>query len=138
MAPTAQQALGRRGEQLALEHYERLGFELLARNRRTRSGEVDLVVANRRIIVFAEVKSARVAALDPLVSITPRKLARMRRVACEWLAAEPRIRRPALRLDVVAVVVDANDRLVALEQFADVGAAYSASCSYAADWNDRR
>jgi putative endonuclease len=120
MAPTAQQMLGRRGEQLALEHYKRLGFELLARNQHTRSGEVDLVVADTRTIVFAEVKTARLTALDPLVSITERKLLRMRRVAREWLADEPHCRRSTLRLDVVAVVLDLQDRLVALEQYADV------------------
>ena len=35
--------LGRRGEELAAEHFERLGFEVLARNHRTRFGELDLV-----------------------------------------------------------------------------------------------
>ena len=33
----ANQSLGRLGEQLALEHYERLGFTLIARNHRTRT-----------------------------------------------------------------------------------------------------
>ena len=32
------------GEDLAAEHFERLGFEVLARNHRTRFGELDLVV----------------------------------------------------------------------------------------------
>ena len=121
MAPTPQQRLGRLGEQLALEHYERLGFELLARNHRTRSGELDLVVADPDTIVFAEVKTARLTALDPLVSITQRKLARLRRLAREWLATAPHCRRRGVRLDVIAIVLDEHDRLVALEQFADVG-----------------
>src|SRR4051794_2087274 len=37
--------LGRRGEALAAEHFERLGGIVLARNHRTRWGELDLVVA---------------------------------------------------------------------------------------------
>lgn len=121
MAATPQQTLGRRGEQLALEHYQRLGFELLARNHRTGSGELDLVVADQQTIVFAEVKTARAGALDPLVSINPRKLRRIRRLAAEWLATRPPApRRPDIRFDVVAVVLDDEGQLVALDQFADV------------------
>ena len=36
--------LGRIGEDLALAHLERLGYTLVARNHRTRHGELDLVV----------------------------------------------------------------------------------------------
>jgi Holliday junction resolvase-like predicted endonuclease len=57
--PTRRQILGSAGERLALEHYERLGFELLAANHRTRAGELDLIVADRRTIVFVEVKTRR-------------------------------------------------------------------------------
>ena len=38
--------LGRRGEQLAAEHFERLGWEIVARNYRTRFGELDLVAVD--------------------------------------------------------------------------------------------
>ena len=47
--------LGRLGEQLAAEHYERLGYEILARRHRTRHGELDLVVADPGTLVFCEV-----------------------------------------------------------------------------------
>jgi putative endonuclease len=116
--PTSRQILGSAGEQLALEHYERLGFELLARNQRTRSGELDLIVADRHTIVFVEVKTSRAGRLDPLDSLTPLKRRRVRRAAAEWLTARAAGRRYAeLRFDAVAVVLDAADRLVALEQF---------------------
>ena len=49
--------LGRRGEQLAALHLERLGFEILARNERTRHGEIDLIACDGETIVFAEVKT---------------------------------------------------------------------------------
>jgi hypothetical protein len=39
VAETAREVLGRLGERLALEHYERLGFRLLERNHRTAAGE---------------------------------------------------------------------------------------------------
>src|SRR5882672_4787710 len=57
--PDPRQALGRLGEQLALEHLERLGYSLVARNHRTRFGELDLIVTDGRALVFAEVKTRR-------------------------------------------------------------------------------
>ena len=109
------------GERLALEHYERLGFRLLDRNYRTAIGEVDLILCDRRTIVFSEVKTRRAGGLDPLLAITPRKIRRLRAVAVRWLAAHPdRPRRSELRLDAVAVVIDADGKLVALEQLAGI------------------
>jgi putative endonuclease len=119
--PTTRQMLGGAGERLALEHYERLGFELLARNHRTHPGELDLIVADRRAIVFVEVKTRRAGGLDPLVSITPRKRRRIRALAAEWLAEHPdHPRRAELRFDAVAVVLDQIGELVALEQLEGV------------------
>ena len=53
--------LGRRGEELAAEHFSRLGYRVLARNHRTRFGELDLILADEdeATIVFCEVKSRR-------------------------------------------------------------------------------
>lgn len=121
MAPTSRQILGRIGERVALEHYQRLGFRLLERNHRTSSGELDLIVCDRATIVFVEVKTRRAGGLDPLLSISPRKVRRLRLLAAQWLAARPdRPRRAELRFDAVAVVIGADGKLVALEQLAGI------------------
>jgi putative endonuclease len=121
VAENARQILGRLGERLALEHYERLGFRLLERNCRTRAGEIDLIVCDQSTTVFAEVKTRHAGGLDPLVAITPLKRRRMRSLAAAWLADhQTRPRTAALRIDAVAVVVDARGRLLSLEQFEDV------------------
>src|SRR5258706_16295811 len=59
MAIDPRRHLGDIGEQLALEHLERLGYELITRNHRTRWGEIDLVVHDGRSLVFVEVKTRR-------------------------------------------------------------------------------
>ncbi len=70
--------------------------------------------------MFVEVKTSSTR-LDPLLSIDRRKLARMRRLAGEWLSSVPAgARRPAIRLDIVAITLDRRGELVALDQFADV------------------
>jgi putative endonuclease len=121
MSKTANQILGRLGERLALEHYERLGFVLLERNYRTGIGEIDLVVCDRRATIFVEVKTRRAGGLDPLLSITALKRRRMRALAAAWLADHrERPRSAMLRIDAVAIVVDERGALVSLEQFEDV------------------
>jgi putative endonuclease len=118
---TGPQILGALGEQLALGHYERLGYRPLDRNYRTRAGEIDLVVCGEGTIVFAEVKTRRAGGLDPVLAITVRKRRRLRALAVAWLADHPDRPRPAaVRIDAVTVVLDEADRLVALEQFEDV------------------
>jgi len=117
----ANQWLGHLGEQLALEHYERLGFTLLARNHWTRFGEIDLIVHDSETIVFVEVKTRRAGGLDPLFGLTVTKRRRMRALAAAWLGEHPdRPHVASLRIDAVAVVVDARDRMMALEQIEDV------------------
>jgi len=57
----ADQALGRRGEDLAHRYLERHGFMVVARNHRPASGigEIDLVAWERDTLVFIEVKCRR-------------------------------------------------------------------------------
>ena len=121
MAQNTRQILGRLGERLALEHYERLGFHLLDRNHRTPAGEIDLVVCDGATTVFVEVKTRTAGGLDPLLAITALKRRRMRMLAAAWMASHAaRPRTPALRIDAVAVVVDARGMLVSLEQIENV------------------
>jgi putative endonuclease len=121
VAQNTRQILGRLGERLALEHYERLGFRLLDRNNLTPAGEIDLVVCDATTTVFAEVKTRTAGGLDPLLAITALKRRRMRMLAGAWLASHPaRPRTPGLRIDAVAVLVDARGMLVSLEQIENV------------------
>jgi putative endonuclease len=121
MAANARQLLGQTGERYAAEHYERLGYTVLERNYRVLAGEIDLIVCDRRTLVFVEVKTRRAGGLDPLGAITQDKQRRLRLLAVSWLASHPqRPRRGELRIDAVAVVIDGAGRLVALDQVEDV------------------
>ena len=44
------------GEALAAEYLQKKRYKLVATNYRTRFGEIDLIVSNRRYLVFVEVK----------------------------------------------------------------------------------
>lgn len=100
--------LGRAGEQLAAEHLTAAGYTILERNWRCAIGEIDIVAQQGGTTVVVEVKTrSGVGFGHPLDAVTPRKLARLRRLAGAWCevhvadrADEPR----SLRIDVIGVV----------------------------------
>ena len=114
--PDPRHQLGRHGEQLAAQHLERLGFEIVARNFRTRHGELDLVAFDGVVLVFAEVKTRRRGSGSPWDSLHLRKRAQVRRIASAYLNSAPeRPRGRTLRFDAIGVVLDATGALFALE-----------------------
>lgn len=117
MATDLRHHLGRVGERLAREHLERRGYRVVARNHRTRFGELDLVVCDERWLVFVEVKARRAGALESsLQAVCADKRRRVRRMAAAWLAeSADRPRDRDLRFDVVGVTVDRHGRLVRLD-----------------------
>src|SRR3954454_10972958 len=118
MSADPRQHLGRTGEDLALAHLERLGYALVARNHRTRWGEIDLIVHDGKALVFVEVKTRRAngAGRGPWEALHDRKRSQVRRMAAAFLAeVQERPRATELRFDAVGVVIDARGRLVRLD-----------------------
>ena len=107
---------GRRGEDLAAEHLERLGFEVLARNHRTRYGELDLVVYDGKTLVFVEVKTRCSDSRDTWENLHDRKCSQVRRMAIAWLTdGADRPYGAQLRFDGIAVLLDAKGELIRLD-----------------------
>jgi len=109
MAASARQSVGARGEDLAVAELERQGMEVLARNWRCRTGEIDIVAAEtvdgRVTVVFCEVKCRTGLGFgDPLEAITWAKLRRLRSLAAEWMSAH-QVSASAIRLDAVGVLL---------------------------------
>lgn len=98
-------ALGQWGEELAARHLQAAGLELLARNWRCREGELDAVARDvDGTVVFVEVKTRSTEAFgQPSEAVSRAKAARVRALACRWLAEHPASGAP-LRFDVVSVV----------------------------------
>jgi putative endonuclease len=123
--PDTRRATGRIGEDLAAAHLKRLSFTIVARNIRTRAGEIDLIAFDGVTLVFAEVKTSRVSSHDrrvradqePLPWLRPRQRARLRRLAVAWLSESKHLRPTAhtIRFDAVGVIVDGQGRLLRLD-----------------------
>lgn len=100
---TGSRALGAAGEELAADHYRRLGYEVLDRNWRCADGELDLVCRRWPVVVVCEVKTRRSRRFGPPEeAVTRAKQRRIRRLAARWLAEHPVAHR-VVRFDVAAV-----------------------------------
>jgi len=116
MSTGARKSLGRLGEQLAAEHFERLGWRIVARNHQTRFGELDLIAADGDVLVFCEVKTRRLPAGDAWGSLHESKQGQVRRMAQAWLRdVTDRPRFAEIRFDAIGVLVDARGGLVRLD-----------------------
>ncbi|RMD65145.1 MAG: YraN family protein [Alphaproteobacteria bacterium] len=104
MCPDERQLLGARGEQAAAEYLGRRGLKLVARNLRTPVGEIDLVLRDRRHLVFVEVKTRRGTGFGlPQEAVTTRKQRQILRAA-QWYLNDHGPGRLQPRFDVVAVI----------------------------------
>jgi putative endonuclease len=112
-------SLGRLGEQLAAEHFERLGWRIVERNYRTRLGEIDLIAVDGDTLVFAEVKTCRLGRGDPWQSLHDRKRAQVRMLSGVWFNERSRPFFERIRFDAIGVLVDDAGALVRLDHLED-------------------
>lgn len=98
----AAERLGRQAEDEVASWLQRKGYEILGRRFKTGVGELDLVVATARRLVFVEVK-ARSNFIDAAYAMLPRQQARLLRAAHVVLAQHPSWMRPEIRFDVALV-----------------------------------
>ena len=95
-------ARGARGEELAAAYLRGRGWDILARNVRSRRGEIDLVAGRDDLLAFVEVKAwDAFGAADLEYAIGPAKRRRIRDAARLFLARRPDLAGRRARFDVV-------------------------------------
>lgn len=100
--PTPAQAAGGDAEERAEAFLGRQGLAIVARNYRTRLGEIDLIARDGATLVFVEVRLRSDARFGgAAASITPRKQRRIVAAARQFLMRFERV--PPCRFDVVAI-----------------------------------
>ena len=107
MAPVSDERArtGRQGEDAALEVYRRRGYALVARNWRSRVGELDLIVRRGGMLVICEVKTRRGSTFGGgYEAVNGRKRAKIRATAEAFLLAA-RAEPSAVRFDVASVAL---------------------------------
>jgi putative endonuclease len=117
-------ALGQAGEEVAAVYLERQGHEIITRNWRTRSGELDIVTREDDWLVFVEVRTRRSSgtAAGPILgtpeeSVTPRKQLQLIALADAYLF-EMRWEGP-WRIDVIALELRSDGSVTRLNHLRD-------------------
>lgn len=106
------QALGREGERVAEQYLAKKGYKLVARNYRCRGGEVDLILLDRRVVVFVEVKTRTDHGFgSPLEAVETRKQRRMI-LAAQLFLHEHKLHERDARFDVVGISWPGNKPVV--------------------------
>ena len=103
------QILGRTAEDLAAAHLEASGAQILFRNFRRRTGELDLVARHRDTLLVVEVRlRSREDYGGGAASVDAVKQRRIVRTARQLLQTQRELARWPVRFDVVVVTPDAE------------------------------
>ncbi|OGK66382.1 hypothetical protein A2313_04110 [Candidatus Roizmanbacteria bacterium RIFOXYB2_FULL_41_10] len=121
--------IGNLGEDLAAQYLQKQGYEILERNWGSKWGEIDIVCksnreSNRRglsistaavgSLVFVEVKTKTGRLYgSPAQMVNPRKLFQIKRIASLYPAGINQFK----RIDVVAIVLSYDRRLISLNHY---------------------
>src|SRR5581483_956026 len=116
MKTRARKNFGDSAERVAALHLEQHGYQILARNVRTRYGEIDLVAQDADGIAFVEVKARRGREHGaPEEALTPRKQLKLVQLGDAFIAENDMFADQAWRIDVVAVELDREGKLIRIE-----------------------
>ena len=110
------QGLGRRGEELAAQQLAAKGYQILARNWRCETGELDLVAREGECLVLVEVRTRRGRSMgSPEESITAAKQARL--IALGEAYVQENDWRGDWRIDVVAIEMGRQGRVLRIDHY---------------------
>lgn len=120
----ARVSVGRRGEGVAAAYLAGLGWEIVARNWRTRAGELDIIARDGQCLVFVEVRARRAGrrgatplAGAPEESVTPRKQLQLIAMSEAYLFELP-FEGP-VRIDIIAIELAADGSIARLNHIRD-------------------
>lgn len=94
--------VGAWGEAIAADYMQKKHYKLLATGYRTRYGEIDLIVCDRKFLVFVEVKLRKSSSFAAAYEfVDRRKQDRLRTTAAVYLSSYPTQLQP--RFDVIEI-----------------------------------
>lgn len=112
----ARKEFGDSAERVAALYLEQNGYRILARNVRTRYGEIDIIAEDADGIAFVEVKARRTRKYGaPEEALTPRKQLKLVQLADAFIAENEMFADRAWRIDVAAIELDTSGKLIRTE-----------------------
>ena|SRR3989344_6011904 len=100
--------LGNQGETHAIKLLIKNGYKIVERNFRKPWGEIDIVAIKDGVLIFVEVKTRKSTKYGmPEEAVTPRKIAKIKRVGELYMKLNPGLPKKA-RVDVVSILLSDN------------------------------
>jgi putative endonuclease len=95
---------GKKGEEMAAAVLESAGMKIIAKNIRSRTGEVDIVALDGETVVFVEVKAWSAYGMENLqYGINPKKQQKIIKTAKYFLSENRKYSNMAIRFDVIFI-----------------------------------
>ncbi|MFH0948670.1 MAG: YraN family protein [Elusimicrobiota bacterium] len=96
---------GKSGEDLAGKYLEKIGYEIVAKNFRTKYGEIDIIAKDKKTYVFVEVKTRRDSDYgDPQLAVTNYKQKHLALAAITFI--KKNFLNADYRFDIIAILDD--------------------------------
>lgn len=96
--------LGIEAEIFSLQYLKKYSLKHVDNNFHSRMGEIDIIMLDKKVLVFIEVKAGQESSLSrALESIPPNKVSRIKRTATYFLMNNPQYQKHDCRFDVVAI-----------------------------------
>lgn len=109
---------GEIGEQMAITYLIKKGFNLLEKNWRNSTGEIDLIMSKDNIIVFVEVKLRKTDTFgDPEKAVSKSKQKRIIQTANSYIFDKNIPERFEYRFDIISIVK--NNNFLSIKHFED-------------------
>ncbi len=101
--------VGKTGEDLATRYLEKLGYDIIQRNYKCKTGEIDIIAKDNKTIVFVEVKTRSSQIFgNPAESIGSKKLSSIIKALQFWLLINNKTQ-DDIRVDAIEVNFESGD-----------------------------
>lgn len=111
--------IGKMGEKIAEKYFLDHGYEIIAKNFRKRTGEIDLIAKYKKRIIFIEIKTRKNSYFgEPQESINKNKIKKIYITGISFMR-ENDLRMP-LQIDVVSIKLNEYNILKSLTHFKNV------------------
>lgn len=102
--------LGKHGEDLATVFLKQKGFQIITRNYRQKTGEVDIIAKDGDTLIFIEVKTRSSLLFgQPFEAVTKKKQTQLNRIALDYMTRN-KINNQAARFDVISILIEQNKK----------------------------
>jgi putative endonuclease len=111
--------VGHAGEHAAVAFLKEHGFRILARDWRSRLGQIDIVAEDGEVLVLVEVKARRGTTFGPPQEAVDERKQRKLRTLLELYRAQTHRQQQPCRIDVLGLLLDDSLRVTSCEHIRD-------------------